>query len=126
MSFQYVLKNSFQLSWSSQSLSRLTRLQRVGEVSFKLAGIMVYRGADFQSAASPACSRPAAASQLTPRVAAYAGDQKPARQSSAAEPQPKERGQPCPRVCRWRTQHADKAVRAPRIVAARDGMPRYL
>src|SRR5947207_5212585 len=98
MSFQYVLKNSLQLSWSSQSLSRLTRLQRVGEVSFKLAGIMVYRGADFQSAVSPACSRPAAASQLTPRVAAHAADQESAIQRSVADPQPKERGQPCPRV----------------------------
>src|SRR5436309_14256873 len=30
MSFQYVSKNSFQLSRSSQSFSRLIRLQRVG------------------------------------------------------------------------------------------------
>src|SRR5438552_3291005 len=42
MSFQYVSKNSFQLSRSSQSFSRLIRLQRVGIGGSKCVVIGVF------------------------------------------------------------------------------------
>src|SRR5262249_23118346 len=82
--------------------------------------------ADFQSAVSPNCIRQAVRKCHTRRTGRAWRIEKSAIQRSAAEPQPKERGQLCPRVrTQCRPTRGQGCPRSSKIITGCDDSRRY-